>query len=704
MLQNNQYKEKTKETLCERYLTVCIGDVDNNENLRKLFFQVIFALLEEVATFDDVRSYIPIEAIFKIALERNLYRELLEEDDLMLQSRDELRKLGMRRFFLDDTIAFIVAYWKSTTDFYYTEYQATELEPLFELIFCIIKGDEESFLKKFLGNFEKIEKCYKNRYGEREEYFTSYFLFTMLQAAMNNNQRRVIDCIVRYESFINISFDYPLNIRTSDLCQHFAFKMLVYGYRISEIPESWITSNLFKEFLDSRIQPVGINLVEIDCSFLIHPNLRKFRTNKNVDFNSIFNEDCKMLSFIIKHESLKKHITHPVLSTYINLKNLRQMSLDMWNLGLFVAFPLLSFCLLIGFNLLDSKEQTTGLYLALRIYCGISILVMAARETLQLLFISEARRSYFNSKTNILDIALILISSLTLAVACLEEQVLLLSFMQTVTILFMTGELLTMLPSDGVQCNLMILKKVGETFFEFFSLFTLILIAFSISFLVMFGSRNKNANLEQEADSDFQEGEEIFKSFDSFWSSLLKINLMLSGEYSIEPFQFQNAYQTLIFVLFLFTAYIIFNLIVGLMVDDVETIRAGARYISLQRKAFKFIELSRNYQEIYKNYELSNYILHNKSDEILFDSLKSTKRKLSELDWFRGCLIRILIYFISRYPYLHNTDKVYVNIKTKDFEVKFDQKFQPAAKKEMDKEAFNSIITIVNEKNKFSHK
>lgn len=708
MLQNNQYKEKKNETLCERYLSVCMNDVDDNNNLRKPFFQVIFALLEEVANVNDVRSYIPINAIFKLAIEKKLYRKFLRQNDMIIKDQRELKLIGMKRFLLDDIVAFVVAYWNNANGHYYTQYQETELEPLFELIFLIIKRDDKIFLRKFLGNLQMVEKFYKNRYGKKEEYFTSCFLFTMLQAAINNNQKAIVDCILNYESFVNITFDYPSNIRTSELCQHFAFKMLAYGYRISEIPVNWITSNLFKDFLDSRIKSIGINLVEIDCSFLVHPNLRKFRGNKNVDFNSLFNEDCKMLSYIIKHESLKKHITHPVLSTYINLKNLRQISLDFWNLGLFIAFPLLSFCLLIGFNLLSAAHQTEQIYLGLKIYCALSILVMVARETFQLLFISEMRRSYFKSKTNFVDIALILITTLTLGLACLGENLFLLSFMQTVTILFMTCELLTMLPSDSIQCNLMILKKVGTTFFEFFSLFILILSAFSISFYVMFGTRYRDKHIQSSNDEigqldlglDEHDGQEIFKSFDSIWHSLLKINVMLSGEYSIEPFQLENIYQAMIFAMFIFTTYIIFNLIVGLMVDDVETIRSGARYISLQRKAFKFIELCRNYQEIYKKFELSNYILHTKSDEILFDSFRPTKRKLSELDWFKGAFIKILIYFISRYPHLHNTDKVYVNIKTKDFEVKFDQKFQSAAKKEMDKEAFNSIITIVNEKNK----
>lgn len=52
---------------------------------------------------------------------------------------------------------------------------------------------------------------------------------------------------------------------------------------------------------------------------------------------------------------------------------------------------------------------------------------------------------------------------------------------------------------------------------------------------------------------------------------------------------------------------------------------------------------------------------------------------------------------ISKYPYLHKIDKFYINIRTKEFYVKYNRKLQKVAGKSMDDEAFNEVNAIINE-------
>lgn len=67
----------------------------------------------------------------------------------------------------------------------------------------------------------------------------------------------------------------------------------------------------------------GIHGCQINYNFLIDPNIRseKLRSDQHDNRNLLFSKGMKPLENILNNERLKFSITHPVLSSFINLKS-----------------------------------------------------------------------------------------------------------------------------------------------------------------------------------------------------------------------------------------------------------------------------------------------------------------------------------------------------------------------------------------------
>lgn len=157
------------------------------------------------------------------------------------------------------------------------------------------------------------------------------------------------------------------------------------------------------------------------------------------------------------------------------------------------------------------------------------------------------------------------------------------------------------------------LKKIAVTFLKFFLTFVSILLAFSISFCVIFGKNTENSNSSENSQSNqteknpiknngTEEEKDVSENFLTFFSSFLKVILMLSGEYTVEPYTLVSVGQWVFFFMFVLTTYILFNLILGLTIDDVQKLRDDTRALTLRHEAKKFIESSKIYLEIYNKY------------------------------------------------------------------------------------------------------
>lgn len=341
-LLHHQYQSSTQTSIFEFYLKVRAKDVKfgqktsmrSGEELGDDFFQLIFLLLEELQTVDDIETTVYIEKLFVWADNKNKGRETIEVLDFF--ESDEIMEELEKLFFVDDLLGHIVAYW-TIEDLNYHRYKAKfeSLSPFFGLMFNILEDEDDKFIENFKSSFMESEESYEDRYGNSQHYSIN-FLFILLLCAMLNDRRNVIDHILSYNNFETVNLFFPPNMRTTETTKYVALKLLDAG-DVDVIPPSWLTCKGFEEFLSSRIKHEDENLVSLDCSFLLHSHTKKCKVSEKSDVGEklIFWEDTDILKFIYESDKLKHFISHPVIAEYLSLKSYKYREHNLISLLMF---------------------------------------------------------------------------------------------------------------------------------------------------------------------------------------------------------------------------------------------------------------------------------------------------------------------------------------------------------------------------------
>ena len=163
------------------------------------------------------------------------------------------------------------------------------------------------------------------------------------------------------------------------------------------------------------------------------------------------------------------------------------------------------------------------------------------------------------------------------------------------------------------------LKQVTNTFIKFFTIFILVIIAFTFSFCVVLKppvstaaspwrnlKRNWTASSNETTISNYTElltelrepaftfidtleiallnNASVFSNFESPFSSFLKTLQMLSGEYSIDPYTLDSLSKQLLFLVFVLTSFVLFNLINGLAISDIALLKEHAEFLNLKQQ------------------------------------------------------------------------------------------------------------------------
>lgn len=360
------------------------------------------------------------------------------------------------------------------------------------------------------------------------------------------------------------------------------------------------------------------DLVQLDSSFLLHQHTKKYevKSKEDVDNKLVFWEDTNSLELILEKKSLKRFITHPVVSTYIDLKNLKQRRIFFWNFILFLIIFIGGFTFLISSRFLsDNPSGLSWHFIIGTCFSLISILLMIGREYFQYVYVDRTLINYCQKKLNWLDVALIVFSIITYVSLNLKNEdffgnsFLLLTLV--ITILLAVIVLLLMLPLAYMPIHMMMFKDVFMTFFRFFLTFISIFVAFSISFCVIFGDNASRVKTDfetidasNETSTEIKKEEDTFDNFANPWYAFVKIILMLSGEFSIDPYTIKNLGYLAFFFLFVLSTFILFNLIQGLTIDDIKKKREDANKLTLEYNATRFIETSKIlFKNVYKRNE-----------------------------------------------------------------------------------------------------
>lgn len=180
----------------------------------------------------------------------------------------------------------MIVYWKPNSDEKvkgncYPAYKRRlmSISPFYELLFNIIEHRSKLFKNGFRNKIHKLEMFYERRYNDisNSEYHTSSLTFILLLAAIQSNEKGVINFIFDQDIFETIKFEFPSNMEVGDIHHYTSLMLLKNGYELGKqaIPQEWITPSVLNIFLDSQVKYHNQELIEIDCSCLLHTETRK---------------------------------------------------------------------------------------------------------------------------------------------------------------------------------------------------------------------------------------------------------------------------------------------------------------------------------------------------------------------------------------------------------------------------------------------
>lgn len=124
------------------------------------------------------------------------------------------------------------------------------------------------------------------------------------------------------------------------------------------------------------------------------------------------------------------------------------------------------------------------------------------------------------------------------------------------------------------------------------------------------------------------------------------------------------------------TSFVLFNLIIGLAITDVNELHDEAESLDLKYKAKRFIKTSEKIKGIYRSDEqvLQKMIIIISFDLIKLHSRKG-KFKIDDLVWWKRWSAKVMRQLLRRHCYLHKLDHIFVDMKSLEVAVEVSRQF-----------------------------
>lgn len=288
------------------------------------------------------------------------------------------------------------------------------------------------------------------------------------------------------------------------------------------------------------------------------------------------------LLFMTEIPELRPLLKHPVLTSFLHLKWFAIKRYYKVNLAFYVGFwSLLTAYILLTFkmgvqnsNMSLTQENVTEFStykvpfssdtaVSLWVVVLGFLIALIFRELFQLI---SSPITYITSLENWLEICLIVLTSILML--CEMSYMTLRNQVSAVVILLSWGELILLVGRHpSLATHLEMFKRVTKNFLSFLVWYSILIIAFALSFYILF--RN-------DADND--------NKFNNPTSAMFKTIVMLTGEFDTFdslPFSLHPIVSHALFLLFTFLiAIVLLNLLNGLAVSDTQLIRADAEIVA----------------------------------------------------------------------------------------------------------------------------
>lgn len=331
----------------------------------------------------------------------------------------------------------------------------------------------------------------------------------------------------------------------------------------------------FEDYLDSCITN-EISFAVIDIHQAYYRNIRFDYKNlvppalkQSTDTNDA-NTSCEEMETIVymsKCKELRHLLKHPLIQSFLFLKSQGLTLIFYLNILAYFLFSM-TFCSYVMTCYLDVNNSDTVKNI-LWILSWVMTSVIASRELFQLIL---SPCNYWISIKNYYELTLLSIVAFILMNFDVTNN--LLRAITAVSILLVISELFILLGSLEIfAIHYIMLKTVLISFVKGFILYVIILIAFALSFFCLLHKSTKNGiNSSQNETAGDEGGDSDFGGFDSVGLSIVKIFVMLTGEFDAGSINFNlNLFSYLLFVLFLFAGPMaLFNLLNGLAISDIQ--------------------------------------------------------------------------------------------------------------------------------------
>jgi ankyrin repeat protein len=368
-----------------------------------------------------------------------------------------------------------------------------------------------------------------------------------------------------------------------------------------------------------------------------------------------------MVPHIAESQHLRELLKHPVISAFLFLKWLKVRYIFFLDMAFYVIFLcFLTVCILLSepyntlndgvaaskttdtFSFNDSNitsgindsnfisQQSNGYLQLLKSSLMFFWVFLSLREALQLIVY---RWVYIKSLENWLEILLII--STFISCSGVVESAELKLHSSAVALLLGWSELLMLsgrLPQLSV--HLVMFRTVSLTFLWYMMSYVTLLIAFALSFYILFKGNSEQGTAEMFANLPI---------------SLLKTIVMFTGEFDTSSLSFGTLPYTshVIFLLFVvMVAIVLLNLLNGLAVNDTGEIRKDAETLSLAARAklISRIERLENYLRKYMKYK-------GEQKEDMFLIYPNRKNRIG------SAAVRSLLRIISEKTKIHEKEK-----------------------------------------------
>ncbi|CAO1428155.1 unnamed protein product [Diamesa tonsa] len=366
VLKNEQLKEKTDKTIFQKMYEI----IPNNADMKADCILILESLLHEMMEIDDIEFDCDIQTV-----------------------------LAMEPIYRDEILRLLVIYWKIDSSNYekYKNHPVLN-EKIYDLMIMLKNQNDENFKETFSSYLIEMMRQHKENYQFHVQKDANILLALALRYGQKRAMETIVACQTIEVSKIRISTDK--SVLSYEHVNFLMKLMLKYGYNVHDLNHSWVNVDVFEDNLDERIIEEDQNNIIIDYK------------SCNNDKGSYINQDDSGSLFscynILNNRCLKNNMTHPVLSTFINLKALKYHRFNVFNFWIFIAIHMLPFYVLLSY-----PNHLNELWLWLIYFiCILGTGFLIIRESIE--FIISEKAKYFKKPSNYIEIVLIVVSVLVL--------------------------------------------------------------------------------------------------------------------------------------------------------------------------------------------------------------------------------------------------------------------------------------------------